>query len=205
LQSALEKFKSIPGKAFDLISGSGPEADKAREEFIKKNKNYMLMGGLGVLGASRDDPRRPKEQQYNVSDYDWNTRSFSPSSQVPGSTGERTYFAADGGLMGLPVEQMSQQNASSENTRYPMAFQKTPSYSMSSERPIPQNVVYPATDTDITPYGGAERGMANGGVVALATGGAAAPKATPQETSYNNWLKAQIKPYDLSKIAEPKG
>jgi hypothetical protein len=205
LQSALEKFKSIPGKAFDLISGSGPEADKAREEFIKKNKNYMLMGGLGVLGASRDDPRRPKEQQYNVSDYDWNTRSFSPSSQVPGSTGERTYFAADGGLMGLPVEQMSQQNASSENTRYPMAFQKTPSYSMSSERPIPQNVVYPATDTDITPYGGAERGMANGGVVALATGGAAAPKATPQETSYNNWLKTKIKPYDLSKIAEPKG
>ena len=204
----VDKLKSMPTKAFDLLTGSGPDADKAREEFIKQNKNYMLMGGLGVLGASRDDPRKPKETQYDIHDYDWNTRRFSPSSQVPGSTGERTYFAADGGLMGLPVEQMSQQNAMSDNTRYPMAFQNTPSYATPSQRPISQNVVYPATDTDTTPYSGAERGMANGGVVALAAGGAAAPKLTPQEIAYNTVqasLKNNIKPYDLSKVVEPKG
>ena len=131
----------------------------------------MIAGGLGVLGASRDDPRKPKEEQYNVSDYDWNTRKYSPSSQVPGSTSERTYFAADGGLMGLPVEQMSQQNAMSDNTRYPMAFQKTPTYSMPLQNPVSQNVVYPSTDANTTPYSGTERGMASGGVVALAEGG----------------------------------
>ena len=168
--SGFERIKSLPGKAFDLITGSGPDAEKAREEFYKQNKGALIAAGIGTLGASREDPRIPKEQRYTVNEYDW-TRRYSPSSLAPGSSAERTYFAADGGLMGLPVEQMSQQNASSENTRYPMAFQKTPNYSISSERPIPQNVVYPATDTDTTPYSGAERGMATGGVVALAAGG----------------------------------
>jgi hypothetical protein len=167
----VDKLKSMPSKAYDLLTGSGQDADKAREEFLKQNKNYLIASGVGVLGASRDDPRKPKEQQYDIYDYDWNTRKYSPSSQVPGSTSERTYFAADGGLMGLPVEQMSQQNAMSDNTRYPMAFQKTPTYSMPLQNPVSQNVVYPSTDANTTPYSGTERGMANGGVVALAAGG----------------------------------
>jgi hypothetical protein len=100
--------------------------------------------------------------------------------------------------MGLPVEQMSQQNAMSDNTRYPMAFQKTPNYSMPSQGPISQNVVYPATDAGTNTYNGSERGMASGGVVALASGG------TPQDKAYDSWLKTQIKPYDLSKIVTPK-
>jgi hypothetical protein len=167
----VDRLKSMPSKAYDLLTGSGQDADKAREEFLKQNKNYLIASGVGVLGASRDDPRKPKETQYDIRDYDWNTRNYSPSSQVPGSTGERTYFAADGGLMGLPVEQMSQHNAMSDNTRYPMAFQKTPNYSMPSQGPISQNVVYPATDTGTNTYSGSERGMASGGVVALAEGG----------------------------------
>jgi hypothetical protein len=196
--TAFDRFKSIPGKAYDLLTGSGPEAEKAREEFYKQNKNYLIAGGVGVLGASRDDPRKPKETQYDIRDYDWNTRNYSPSSQVPGSTSERTYFAADGGLMGLPVEQMSQQNAMSDNTRYPMAFQKTPNYSMPSQGPISQNVVYPATDAGTNTYNGSERGMASGGVVALASGG------TTQDKDYAKWLEKTIKPYDLSKIVTPK-
>jgi hypothetical protein len=207
----MDKLKSMPGKAFDLMSGSGPEADKAREEFLKKNKGSLIAAGIGTLGASRDDPRMPKQTKYATHEYDWN-RQYNPSSMDPGSTAERTYFA-DGGLAGLPVEQMSQQNATSDNTRYPMAFQNMPSYSTPSQRPIPQNVVYPATDADTTPYSGTERTMATGGVVALAKGStakAAAPaKLTPAEQARANAEKAiaklKLTEFDNAKIAEPKG
>jgi hypothetical protein len=207
----MDKLKSMPGKAFDLMSGSGPEADKAREEFLKKNKGSLIAAGIGTLGASRDDPRMPKQTKYATHEYDWN-RQYNPSSMEPGSTAERTYFA-DGGLAGLPVEQMSQQNAMSDNTRYPMAFQTTPSYSTPSQRPIPQNVIYPATDADTTPYSGTERTMATGGVVALAKGStakAAAPaKLTPAEQARANAEKAiaklKLTEFDNAKIAEPKG
>ena len=207
----MEKLQSMPGKAFDLLSGSGPEADKAREDFYKQNKGALIASGIGVLGASRDDPRMPKQTKYATHEYDWN-RQYNPSSQMPGSTAERSYFA-DGGLAGLPVEQMSQQNAMSDNTRYPMAFQTTPKYAVASQSPIPQNVVYPATDADTTPYSGTERAMATGGVVALATGAvakAAAPaKLTPAEQARANAEKAianlKLTEFDNSKIAEPKG
>jgi hypothetical protein len=208
----MDKLKSMPGKAFDLMSGSGPEADKAREEFLKKNKGALIAAGIGTLGASRDDPRIPKEQRYTVNEYDW-TRRYSPSSLAPGSSAERTYFAADGGLMGLPVEQMSQQNAMTDNTRYPMAMQTTPTYAAPSERPISQNIVFPSTDANTNPYSGTERGMANGGVVALAKGAvakAAAPaKLTPAEQARANAEKAianlKLTEFDNAKIAEPKG
>jgi hypothetical protein len=208
----MDKLKSMPGKAFDLMSGSGPEADKAREEFLKKNKGSLIAAGIGTLGSSRDDPRIPKEQRYTVNEYDW-TRRYSPSSLAPGSSAERTYFAADGGLMGLPVEQMSQQNAMTDNTRYPMAMQTTPTYAAPSERPISQNIVFPSTDANTNPYSGTERGMANGGVVALAKGSTAkatAPaKLTPAEQARANAEKSianlKLTEFDNAKIAEPKG
>jgi hypothetical protein len=203
----MDKLKSMPGKAYDLLSGSGPEADKAREDFLKQNKNFMIAGGIGALGSGREDPRKPKEERYATHQYDWNTRQVNPSSAMPGSSGERSWFGAEGGLAGLPVEQMSQQNASSDNTRYPMAFQNTPTYATPSQRPISQNVVYPATDSDTTPYSGADRSMASGGVVALAAG-TPAPKLTPQEKARQDEEVAfnkTIKNFNLDSIKEPKG
>ena len=203
--SGWDKLKSMPGKAFDLLTTSGPEGDKQREEFLKQNKGALIASGIGVLGASREDPRMPKQTKYATHEYDWN-RQYNPSSMDPGSTAERRYFA-DGGLAGLPVEQMSQQNATSDNTRFPMAFQNTPSYATPSQRPISQNVVYPATDADTTPYSGTERAMATGGVVALAPGGPA--KLTPAEQARANAEKAianlKLTEFDNAKIAEPKG
>lgn len=207
----MDKLKSMPGKAFDLMTGSGPEADKAREDFLKQNKNYLIAGGLGVLGASREDPRMAKQTRYPTHEYDWN-RQYNPSSIAPGSTAERTYFA-DGGLANLPVERMSQQNAMMDNTRYPMAMQSTPSYASPSQRPISQNVIYPATDMDTTPYSGVEADrMAKGGVVALAAGAvtkaATPPKLTPEQQARANAEKAianlKLTEFDSSKIAEPK-
>jgi hypothetical protein len=205
--TAFDRLKSLPGKAFDLVTGSGPEADKAREEFLKKNKGALIAAGIGTLGASRDDPRMAKQTKYATHEYDWN-RQYNPSSMDPGSTAERTYFA-NGGLAGLPVEQMSQQNATSDNTRYPMAFQTTPSYSTPSQRPIPQSVVYPATDTNTNPYSGTERGMATGGVVALKAGTPAPAKLTPAEQAKAKAeaaiAKLKLTEFDNAKIAEPKG
>jgi hypothetical protein len=202
----MDKLKSMPGKAFDLVSGSGPEADKAREEFLKKNKGALIAAGIGTLGASRDDPRMPKQTKYATHEYDWN-RQYNPSSIEPGSTAERMYFA-DGGLAGLPVEQMSQQNAMTDNTRYPMAMQTTPTYAAPSERPISQNVVFPSTDANTNPYSGTERGMATGGVVALKAGTPAPAKLTPAEQAKANAEKSiaklKLTEFDNAKIAEPK-
>jgi hypothetical protein len=206
--TAFDRLKSLPGKAFDLVTGSGPEADKAREEFLKKNKGALIAAGIGTLGASRDDPRMPKQTKYATHEYDWN-RQYNPSSIDPGSTAERTYFAADGGLMGLPVEQMSQQNAMTDNTRYPMAMQTTPTYAAPSERPISQNIVFPSTDANTNPYSGTERGMANGGVVALKAGTPAPAKLTPAEQAKAKAeaaiAKLKLTEFDNAKIAEPKG
>jgi len=159
--TAFDKLKSMPGKAYDLLSGSGPEAEKARDEFLKQNKNYLLAGGLGTLAMSREEPKAPSRPHYKVNQYDWN-REFNPSSREPGSSAERSYFA-DGGSTSLPVEQMSQQNSLMDNPSYPMAYQNTPQYSTHRQNPIPQNVVYPATDDNTNPYNGQERSMAAGG------------------------------------------
>jgi hypothetical protein len=205
--TAFDKLKSLPGKAFDLVTGSGPEADKAREEFLKKNKGALIAAGIGTLGASREDPRMAKQTKYATHEYDWN-RQYNPSSMDPGSTAERTYFA-DGGLAGLPVEQMSQQNAMTDNTRYPMAMQTTPTYAAPSERPISQNVVFPSTDANTNPYSGTERGMATGGVVALKAGTPAPAKLTPAEQAKAKAeaaiAKLKLTEFDNAKIAEPKG
>jgi hypothetical protein len=195
--SGWDKFSSLPGKAFDLITGSGPEADKAREEFLKQNKNYLLTGGLGVLGASREDPRQPRDPKYKVHEYDWN-REFNPSSRAPGSSAERTYYA-DGGVTSLPVEHMSQQNAFMDNPKYPMSYQNTPQYSTNRQNPISENVVYPATDDNTNPYNGEERSMASGGIALLATGG------TPEDKAKAQIGKLKFTDFDADNLAEPKG
>jgi hypothetical protein len=203
-----DKIKSMPGKAYDLLSGSGPEAEKAREEFYKQNKKYLIAGGIGALGSYRDDPRIPKEEKMGpVHSYDYNRR-WNPSELAPGSSSERMYFGAEGGLAGLPVEQMSQENSVGENTNYPMANSKPYGYSVPKNNPISQNVFQPESYERLDPYTG-EQKLASGGVVALKAGTPAPPKLTPQEkarqdeeTNFNKTIKSY---YDFGAVKEPKG
>jgi hypothetical protein len=191
--SVLDRLKNVPGKISNLISGSGPEADKLREDWFKQNKNYLL-SGLGSIALSRDDPRAaPPEaaQEFNPN-YRPSTGQYS-AGPMYGKSSERLYsFYADGGSVGQPVEQMSQENSVGANTNYPMANSKPFGYAVPKNYPISQNVFQPESFERVDPYTG-EQKLADGGLATLhfKSGGAfisklkavAAPKkATPKLT-----------------------
>ena len=192
------------GRGFQNITS---DTDKF-VDFLSEQKKPLIAAGIGTLGMYQPKVARPPEEEpYVYTPFDY-VRPYNPSALPPGSTAERSYFrAAEGGMMSLPVENMSRQNASMDNNRYPMALQQTPTYANPSERPISQNVIYPATDVDVTPYSGTQK-MAGGGVVALAAGG---PTAADIQAGQNaiktelTWLNTNIKPFDPNSVAEPKG
>jgi len=183
------------------------DTDKLKA-FASENKGTLGSIGLSAL-LNREPPRPPEEERfdYTYTPFDY-VRPYNPSATAPGSSAERSYFrAAEGGLAALPVEQMSQQNAMLDNDRYPMAFQRTPTYANPSERPIAQNVIYPATDATVSPYSGTP-GMASGGVVAFADGGPTEAQIKAGQTAYaaqEKLINNTIKPFNLDSIAEPKG
>jgi len=202
--SVFDKIKSMPGKAYDLISGSGPEADKAREDFLKENKKNLLYGGLSALSLSRDDPRGPRkeapDQEFNPY-YRPSTGQYT-AGPMPGKSGERAYsFFADGGSVGQPVERMSQQNSVGANTNYPMANLKPYGYAVPKNEPVSQNVFQPESYERLDPYTG-EQKFAGGGLAALhfKSGGAfisklkpiTAPKKTAPKLADTKKLESEI-------------
>lgn len=170
--------------------------------FLDDNK-MNLASSLGSAMMTPEEREKKKiEQAIEMQRYAPAYTRFEPSPRAAGSTAERYYLAAEGGMVPGPeehgtVEQMSQmnQNSMGDNMRYPMASQSTPTYAMPAERPISQNVIYPATD--------ATEGMAGGGIASLTSfkkGGKpapapAAPKSEAQineenaTKEYNDWLK----------------
>lgn len=176
----LDRLKSMPGKISDLLTGSGPEADKQREEWLKQNKGYLMAGGLGTLMMSRDDPRAaPKEaaaMQFNPN-YHSGTGQYS-AGPMSGKSGERNYsFFADGGSVGQqnnmpesqigqPVEKMSQLNSVGANTNYPMANIHPFGYAVPKNYPVSQNVFQPESYERLDPYTG-EQKLAGGGLATL--------------------------------------
>jgi hypothetical protein len=202
--SVLDKIKSIPGKAYDLMSGTGPEADKAREDFLKENKKYLLSGGLSALSLSREDPKGPPReaptQEFNPN-YRPSTGQYS-AGPMYGKSSERLYsFYADGGSVGQPVERMSQENSVGGNTNYPMANLKPYGYAVPKNNPISQNVFQPDGYQNLDPYTG-EQKLAGGGLAALhfKSGGAfisklkpvTAPKKTTPKLADTKKLESEI-------------
>jgi hypothetical protein len=181
--SVLDNIKNFPGKVSDLLTKSGTEGDKAREDFLKENKKYLLSGGVSALMLSRDDPRAaPKEAET----LKFNPNYYSGTGQynagpMSGNSGERTYsFYADGGSVGQPVEQMSQQNSVGANTNYPMANIKPFGYAVPKNVPVSQNVFQPESYERLDPYTG-EQQLAGGGLATLhfKSGGAFISKLKP--------------------------
>jgi hypothetical protein len=202
--SVLDRIKGIPGKLGDLLSSSGPESDKAREDFLKQNKNYLLTSGLSALSLSREDPKGPRkeapDQEFNPN-YRPGTGQYN-AGVIPSKSGERLYsFYADGGSVGQPVEQMSQQNSVGANTNYPMANIKPYGYSVPKNNPISQNVFKPDSYENLDPYTG-EQKFAGGGLAALhfKSGGAfisklkpvTAPKKTTPKLADTKKLESEI-------------
>jgi len=139
-------------------------------EFLKNNKMDLFTSAASALmnPEEREKEKKKKEEEFRFQQYPSVYSGLKTSPIAAGSSGERTYFAADGGMVPGPqeggtVEQMSQMNSVGGNMRYPMASQTTPTYAMPAERPISQNVIYPATDAAVGSY----TGMAKGGITSL--------------------------------------
>jgi len=142
-------------------------------EFLKNNKMDLFTSAASALmnPEEKEKAKKEKEDAYVFNRWPSNYSRQEMSARPAGGSSERTYFAADGGMVPGPeehgtVEHMSQmnQNAVGDNTRYPMASQTTPTYAMPAERPISQNVIYPSTDAAVGSY----TGMAGGGIASLA-------------------------------------
>ena len=164
-------------------------------DFLNDNK-MNLAASLGSAMMTPEEREKKKiEQAIEMQRYAPAYTRFEPSARAAGSTAERYYLAAEGGAVPGPedhgtIEQMSQmnQNSMGDNMRYPMASQSTPTYAMPAERPISQNIIYPATD--------APAGMAGGGIASLtsfAAGGPAKSQAQLDEEAavkeFNEFLK----------------
>jgi len=157
-------------------------------DFLNDNK-MNLISSLGSAMMTPEEKEKKKiEQAIEMQKYAPAYTRFEPSARAAGSTAERYYLAAEGGAVPGPedhgtIEQMSQMNQNSigNNTRYPMASQSTPTYAMPAERPISQNIIYPATD--------AAEGMAGGGIASLTSfkrgGKPKAPAAPKSEAQIN--------------------
>ena len=174
--SMSDRFKTMGGNIGKLFGSS--EEDKAyRDAFLKENKMPLIAGGLSALSLSREEPKMQQERGgYTLFNPTYNRIAQSggqyQAGAYPSATGERRYFA-DGGLADLPVEQMSQQASTGQNTNYPMANIRPYGYAVPRNTPISENVFKPMDYQNVDPYTG-EQKLAGGGLaslVSMATGG----------------------------------
>ena len=185
----------------------------AGSAFLGDNKMNLLSSGLSALMTPEEKAAlKKKEEAYRFQQWPSVYSGLKTSPQIAGSSGERTYFAADGGMVPGPresgtVEQMSQMNAVGDNTRYPMASQTTPTYAAPAERPISQNVIYPATDEPVDAYTGmpTAKMMVGGGIASLtsfAPGGSVGFKSTLKPVPQPNKADKAFKPalQDIGKL-----
>lgn len=164
------------GQNVGKLFGSSEEDKAYRDAFLKEQKYPLMSAGISALSLSREDPRLQKEAPSMPFNPSWNRMMQSggnyQAGAYPSATGERKYFA-EGGLANLPVEQMSQQASTGQNTNYPMANIRPYGYAVPRNNPISENVVKPADYQNIDPYTGQQK-FADGGLaslVSMATGG----------------------------------
>lgn len=175
--SIMNKLRTMGGNVGKLFGGS--EEDKAfRDQFLKENKLPLMGAGIAALSLSREEQRMPQEQAGGYTTFNPTYNRIAQSGgnyqagAYPSMTGERRYFA-DGGLANLPVEKMSQQASTGQNTNYPMANIRPYGYAVPRNNPISENVFKPMDYQNVDPYTG-EQKLAGGGIaslVSMATGG----------------------------------
>lgn len=196
--SITEKLKTMGGNVGKLFGGS--EEDKAfRDQFLKEYKLPLIGTGIAALSLSREEQKMPQEQPgggYTTFNPTYNRIAQSggnyQAGAYPSMTGERRYFA-EGGLANLPVEQMSQQASTGQNTNYPMANIRPYGYAVPRNVPISENVFKPMDYQNVDPYTG-EQKLAGGGLaslVSMATGGFVSKlKAVPKPTEVKPKLQS---------------
>jgi hypothetical protein len=132
-----------------------------------------LMTGLGgvagaslIAGANQPKIQTPASTSY-VRPYTY-SQTMNPNFGQPGQsyynqryTPLPTYQAAGGGLMGGPVEQMSNQNTGKD--MYPMSMTNNPAYATSTQMPTSAEVMSADYDSRTNIYSGDPKRLAAGG------------------------------------------
>lgn len=166
-------------------------------EFLANNKAYLAAGAAPALAGlmAQTKASAPAQDKGTIRPYEFSYNAKTPSNMVgstyvPGQsvdTSERiwfdprytalpTYKAASGGLMdvadiaasqGGPVEKMSFENATGQNTGYPQAFMHSSPYATPWQTPVSQNVVGGTSDVGVDRMSGEMAYAAGGGISTL--------------------------------------
>ena len=190
------------GQNVGRLFGSSEEDKAYRDAFLKEQKFPLMGAGLSALSLSREEQKMPQEQGgYTTFNPTWNRIMQSggnyQAGAYPSATGERRYFA-EGGLANLPVEQMSQQASTGQNTNYPMANIRPYGYAVPRNNPVSENVFKPMDYQNVDPYTG-EQKFAGGGLTSLvnmATGGFISKLKAVQKPTQAKPKLADIKQFD---------
>jgi hypothetical protein len=172
-------LSTTPANANDYFSQIGSTANTPTPPGVEKSwwksltPGQQLATGLGgVAGlsllASANQPKiqTPATTSY-IRPYTY-AQTRNPNYGQPGQNyynqsyiAQPTYKAAEGGLMGGPVEQMSQINAG--QTNYPQSGLDHATYAVASQMPTSAEVVDSDYDVKTDPYTGDLKRMASGG------------------------------------------
>ena len=163
---------SITGST-NPLSGTTPPPGTDKSWWASLNPNQKLMTGLGgvaglslLAGANQPKIQTPATTSY-IRPYAY-SQTMNPNYGQPGQsyynqryTPLPTYQAAQGGLMGGPVEQMSQNNTMEGS--YPQSLSDRSVYAVSTQMPASAEVIGSDYDTRTSPYSGNISRMADGG------------------------------------------
>jgi hypothetical protein len=167
---------------------------------------YLMQSGNNKYGT-------PATETYDgpLSDFNYDRKKYTPlTTAQPNPAYKPVYanyvknpynaYAAEGGAVramangGIamanpsigPVEQMSRANATGNNQMFPQAAINSPSFATATNRPMAQNIIGSASDTDVDPYTGAQR-FAEGGTTEASQAPAAIPlQAMPNFITQNS-------------------
>ena len=173
--SIMDRLKTAGGNVVKLF-GSSDEDKAYRDAFLKEQKLPLMGAGLAAISLSREEPKMPSNQTAYVNPTAsrlypegklQTTSGRYEAGPIGNASGERSYrFFADGGLANLPVEQMSQQASTGQNTNYPMANIRPYGYAVPRNNPVSENVFKPMDYQNVDPYTG-EQKFAGGGLASL--------------------------------------
>ena len=197
-EGAKEVWNATPtGTGYGLAATGMGVLQAQQEEAAEKAK-----AEADAMAASRRGTIRPYEFSTQLTENAFAPRESSSEFKYyvePRFIPKETYkVAKEGGLMSLAVggqvEEMSAANAIGANTGYPMANLQTPMYTNPMmSRPTPTNVISPSGDAGVDAYSGELR---------MASGGAAASKATPTTDTKYSYDPATMK-YTQTTTAAP--
>lgn len=172
---------------FDNLS-KGYDVTKFDTNYLKQNMFPIGAAALGTMSAAQEDQKykMPTQDSGQIRPYTYSQTVNPEFGKVPGApyftqsyTAGTPYAAKEGGIIALasggmpsgPVERMAMKDM--QSGMYPQGMMDKTEYATPTQRPASMEVIKSDYDVGVNPMTGMQDlGMAGGGIVALADGGA---------------------------------